>query len=505
MLKTLFSKIVVIFIAILIVSTSITGAMLYIFLGNFASEEKEDLLSDTGDSINSMLNDYLTAYYNNYNDPMFAFWDEIYRSMLDNALERDSQSTGSIIWIVSTEGEIGVIKGNQAVVKEIIQKLTDNNGRVRLQNPAQYKDVLSGNVPLVKEMGDFYGLFKDTNVSWLTIEKPFVYDGKVLGAVYLHTPVPEVQRARSSVFKFFMFAVAISIIISIVLVYIFSLRLSRPLKKINSAANKIASGNFDERLDISSEDEIGELAKSFNNMAGELQNLENMRRGFIANVSHELRTPMTSIHGFIEGILDGTIPPEKEKEYLFIVRDEIRRLNRLTTDLLDLARMESGEVSIKPVDFNINELIRRCIIKLENFITQKDIDVEASFEEEDMYVKADIDSIERVLINLMHNAVKFVRQNGKIRVSTSRYRGKILVSVEDNGIGIDKNEIDLIWERFYKSDKSRSKEKGGTGLGLAIVRNIINDHSQEIWVESDVGMGTKFYFTLDKGSSSENI
>ncbi|GAE89151.1 two-component sensor kinase yycG [Acetivibrio straminisolvens JCM 21531] len=459
------------------------------------------MLSDTADSINSMLNDYLTAYYNNYNDPMFAFWDEIYRSMLDNALARDSQSTGSIIWIVSPEGEIGIIKGNQAVVKEIIRKLTDDTGKVRLQNPAQYKDVMSGNVPLVREMGDFYGLFKDTNVSWLTIEKPFLYNEKVLGAIYLHTPVPEVQRARSSVFKFFMSAVAVSIIISIILVYIFSLKLSRPLKKINSAAKKIASGKFDERLDISSEDEIGELARSFNNMAGELQNLENMRRGFIANVSHELRTPMTSIHGFIEGILDGTIPPEKEKEYLLIVRDEIRRLNRLTTDLLDLARMESGEISINPVNFNINELIRRCIIKLENFITQKDIDVEANFEEEDMYVRADVDSIERVLINLMHNAVKFVCRNGKIKVSTSRYKNKILVSVEDNGIGIDKNEIDLVWERFYKSDKSRSKEKGGAGLGLAIVRNIINDHRQEIWVESEVGEGTKFYFTLDKGSS----
>lgn len=505
MLKTLFSKIVVIFVAILLVSTSITGAMLYIFLGNFASEEKENMLSDTGDSINSMLNDYLTAYYNNYNNPMFAFWDEIYRSMLDNALERDSQSTGSIIWIVSTEGEIGIIKGNQAVVKEIISKLTDENGKVRLQNPAQYKDVMSGNVPMVREMGDFYGLFKETNVSWLTIEKPLVYDGKVLAAVYLHTPVPEVQRARSNVFKFFMFAVAVSIIISIVLVYIFSLKLSRPLKKINSAAKHIANGEFGERLDISSKDEIGELARSFNNMARELQNLESMRKGFIANVSHELRTPMTSIHGFVEGILDGTIPPEKEKEYLFVVRDEIRRLNRLTTDLLDLARMESGEVSIKPVEFNINELIRRCIIRLESFITEKDIDVEASFEEEDMYVKADIDAIERVLINLMHNAVKFVRQGGKINLSTSRYKNKILILVADNGIGIDKNEIDLVWERFYKSDKSRSKEKGGTGLGLAIVRNIINDHKQEIWVESEVGKGTKFCFTLDKGAGSESM
>jgi signal transduction histidine kinase len=302
-----------------------------------------------------------------------------------------------------------------------------------------------------------------------------------------------------------MFAVAVSIIISIILVYIFSLRLSRPLKKINSAAKHIANGEFNERLNINSEDEIGELARSFNNMAGALQNLENMRRGFIANVSHELRTPMTSIHGFIEGILDGTIPPQRQKEYLVIVRDEIKRLNRLTTDILDLARIEAGEVSVNPVDFNINELIRRCIIKLESFITEKDINIEAKFEEEVMYVKADIDSIERVIINLLHNAIKFVQPGGKIALSTSRIKSKILVCVEDNGIGIDSNEIDLIWERFYKSDKSRSEEKTGTGLGLAIVRNIINDHRQKIWVESQAGKGTRFYFTLDSGSNDENM
>jgi signal transduction histidine kinase len=240
-------------------------------------------------------------------------------------------------------------------------------------------------------------------------------------------------------------------------------------------------------------------------LAGALQNLENMRRGFIANVSHELRTPMTSIHGFIEGILDGTVPAEKQKEYLTIVRDEIKRLNRLTTDILDLARIEAGEVSIKPVDFNINELIRRCIIKLESFITEKDISIEASFEEEEMYVKADTDSIERVVINLVHNAIKFVQPGGKITLSTSRSKNKILVCVEDNGIGIDSNELDLIWERFYKSDKSRSKEKTGTGLGLAIVRNIINDHQQKIWVESQLGKGTKFCFTLDSGINGENM
>lgn len=506
MLKTLFSKIVVIFIAILLVSTTITGVMLYIFLGNFASEEKVNLLNRTGESITDMLSGYASFYNTYYNSSYFPFLHSAYWNSMESILDAHSKNTSSLIWVVSTDGQIRIMKGNLGMVNEIIErKLRDEDGNLGLQSPNQYMDVMSGNKSMVKEMGDFYGLFKETDVSWLTVEKPFIYEGEVLGAVYLHTPIPEVQRARSNVFKFFIFAVAVSIVISIILIYIFSLKLSRPLKKINSAAKHIANGEFDERLNISSEDEIGELAKSFNNMAGALQNLENMRRAFIANVSHELRTPMTSIHGFIEGILDGTIPPEKQKEYLVIVRDEVKRLNRLTTDILDLARIEAGEIGIKPVDFNINELIRRCIIKLENFITEKDINIEAHFEEEVMYAKADIDSIERVVINLLHNAIKFVQPGGKIMFFTSRIKNKILVCVEDNGIGIDSNEIDLIWERFYKSDQSRSKEKTGTGLGLAIVRNIINEHKQKIWVESEVGKGTKFYFTLDSGSVNENM
>ena len=404
------------------------------------------------------------------------------------------------------DGQIRIMKGNWTAIDSLLRgKLKDEDGNLRLQNPGQYADVMSGNRSLIKEMGDFYGLFRETNVSWLTIEKPFIHNGEVLGAVYLHTPIPEVQRARSSVFKFFIFAVMISIVFSIILVYIFSLKLSNPLKEINNAARHIAGGKFDQRLKVGSGDEIGELAKSFNNMAGALQNLEKMRRDFIANVSHELRTPMTSIHGFIEGILDGTIPPKKQEEYLTIVRDEIRRLNRLTTDILDLARIESGELGIKLVDFDINELIRRCIIKLESFITEKEINVKANFEVDSMYVNADIDSIERVIINLMHNAIKFVGIKGKITLSTLQNKNKVLVCIGDNGVGMDEEELNLIWERFYKSDKSRSKEKTGTGLGLAIVRNIINEHQQKIWVESAKGMGTRFYFTLDIGNDYENI
>ncbi|NLD48329.1 MAG: cell wall metabolism sensor histidine kinase WalK [Clostridiaceae bacterium] len=488
--STLFSKIVTIFIVILLVSTSITAGMLYFFLWNFLSREKEHTLNEASQYINRGLETYVRNSDN-------IIIREILEGNLTSYINFLSTNTNSVIWVVLPDGEIWLkADANGSMSRTESRKLDNGLGNGKLKDDKQFKDVMSGQKEYIKEIGNFYGLFEESY--WLTIQRPFVYKGEVLGAVYLHTRIPEISRAINNIFRFFFLSVAAAIVVSIALVYVFSLRLSKPLKEINNAAKRIADGEFDKRLDIRSEDEIGELATSFNNMASALQNLEEMRKGFIANVSHELRTPMTSIHGFIEGILDGTIPEKRQKEYLTIVRDETKRLNRLTTDLLDLAKMESGEIRLRPINFNINELIRRCIIKLENLIIQKDIHIEANFEEDEIYVNGDVDSIERVIINLVHNAVKFVRQNGRIILGTSTYRNKVLVFVEDNGIGIDNSEINMVWDRFYKSDKSRSADKTGTGLGLAIVKNIINEHKQEIWVTSEVGVGTKFSFTLSR-------
>ncbi|MCX7921274.1 MAG: cell wall metabolism sensor histidine kinase WalK [Clostridia bacterium] len=488
MFKTIFSKLVVIFICILIVSFSIAGIVLYYFLDNYGSSEKVKSLEQSAEKISNFF-----SHVENQRDPMAVV-------AFEWLLKSYSESTGSIVWVVDKDGQIRYSKPEITEMNEKIQnRLKYDTGYPALPDERQYKKVMTGESQFVREKGDFYGLFKDTGWSWITIEKP-LKDNKeqIIGAVYLHAPISEINKTRTSVFGFFMVSVAVSILISIVLVYIFSLRISKPLKEINNAAKVIAGGEFRKRLSINSSDEIGELANSFNQMVVALQNLEEMRRGFIANVSHELRTPMTSIRGFIEGILDETIPPERQRDYLVIVRDETNRLNRLVNDLLDLARMEAGEVGLNYKNFNINELIRRCIIKLESFITSKNIQVEASFEEEDMFVSADTDAVERVIINLVHNAIKFTPESGKITVSTSAQKDKIIVTVEDNGIGIDKDEISLIWDRFYKTDKSRSKDKSGAGLGLAIVKNIINEHQQEIWVESELGKGTRFYFTLSR-------
>ena len=471
------------FIIILFISFSVTGISLYIFTEKLVLKQKIDLLSESGDDINNILKKYI----------------EDSDSLLSQKISTDiikfySNNVNSIIWIANKEGYL-VVYNEKDIPDNIYKKLLLPSHKVRLSDSRQYKEVMTGKYNIISERGDFYGLFSDTKVPWLTIERPFVYNGTVEGAVYLSTPIPEIVKARNSVIKLFGLSVLISVLVSVIIAFISSRKISKPLMEINTLAKQIAGGHFDKRLNIDSYDEIGELAVSFNNMAFALENTDSMRKEFIANVSHELRTPMTSIKGFVDGILDGTIPPDKQKYYLDIVKEEISRLNKLVTDLLDLTKMESGENRLNIVKFSINELIRKSIIKFESLIVKKEIQIRANFEDEDTYVYADIDSIERVIINLMHNAIKFTGNRGMIIISITKERGKIFISIEDNGMGIAKEYLDRIWERFYKTDKSRPKG-AGTGLGLAIVKTIINDHNEKIWVISDEGRGTKFTFTL---------
>lgn len=503
---TIFTKLVGIFIGLLILSFIVTGGFLYYFLNIFVTDQKKSTLEESAENIKSLF--YI--YFNNMDNRMVS-------DFFKSTLNLYSISSNSMIWIVDKNGYVVIAANEPSLPDNALSKYIDDTGWPKLPDKRQYMDVMNGGNEPIVQTGDFYGFFKDDvfkgkGSSWLTLQMPFQIipsNGKqeTIAAVYLHTPVPEIQKLRTAVFRLFVISGGVAIFLAIILVYVFSLRFTKPLKQINNAAKIIAGGEFGNRLVVDSQDEIGQLADSFNHMVEDLQKLEEMRRGFIANVSHELRTPMTSIRGFIEGILDGTIPPEKQENYLIIVRDETNRLNRLVNDLLDLARMEAGEMKLNIKPFDINELVRVCVIKLETLITSKNLEIEANFENENLCVLGDKDSIERVIINLLHNAVKFSNENGKIILETVKNKEKILISIKDSGIGIDENEKKRVWDRFYKSDKSRGKDKTGTGLGLAIVKNIINEHKQDIWVESEIGSGTKFTFTLDycKSLSDKNI
>ena len=270
---------------------------------------------------------------------------------------------------------------------------------------------------------------------------------------------------------------------------------------MNKAAKEFAAGHFDVRVPVNGNDEIAELAETFNNMAASLEHNEEMRRLFLANVSHDLRTPMTTISGFIEGILDGAIPPENTNHYLEIIAGEVRRLSRLVNSLLDITRIQAGERKFNMAPFDICELAREIIITSEQRLEAKKLDVVFDADSDNMFVNADRDAIHQILYNICDNAIKFSNEGGRYEIGIHEKSGKVTVSVFNEGIGITAEDLPYVFDRFYKSDRSRGLDKTGVGLGLYIARTIIEAHKEKIWVESEYGKWCRFSFTLQKTTS----
>lgn len=326
--------------------------------------------------------------------------------------------------------------------------------------------------------------------------KPIFYNGKFNGLVILIENYNKGYFSES--YKFIFILIIFLSIVSIFLInYFLKKILLKPLEDIDVSARKLVKGDFKNRIDITSNDEIGGLANSFNTMAESLEKVDLVRKEFIANVSHEIRSPITSIKGFISAILDGVIPKDREDYYLKIVNDEAERLSRLVTDLLDISAMEEGKLNLNIVKMDINEVITLCTLNLERRIKERKLKVEIIFNSDKEYCFGDRDRIIQVIINLIDNAIKYGKENGKIEIETYSKGELVYISVFNTGDNIAKENLNKIWERFYKDDKSRTN-KISTGLGLPIVRLILTQHNQDIWVENIEGKGVKFTFTLKK-------
>ena len=289
-------------------------------------------------------------------------------------------------------------------------------------------------------------------------------------------------------------------IAAIIASYFISERIVRPIRAMSRAAKSFASGRFDVRVPVIGDNEISELAMAFNNMASSLETIEETRSTFLANVSHDLRTPMTTISGYIDGILDGAIPPEKQSYYLSIVASEVRRLSRLVSSLLDISRIEAGERKFNMQTFDICEMARQVLISFEARIEQKGLDVSFECDNEREYVIADKDAIHQILYNICDNAVKFSKDGGKYALKITENDKKIYVSVYNEGEGIAPDDLPHIFDRFYKGDKSRGKDKTGVGLGMYIAKTIIDAHNESITVNSKQGQYCEFVFTLKKAA-----
>ena len=321
-------------------------------------------------------------------------------------------------------------------------------------------------------------------------------DGDISGAVFITTQ----ELNLGDIFKntFFIFVtcgVAVLMIAFIALIFV-THRMTQPIYQMHDAANAYAKGDFSKRIEVNPQNEFAPLAASFNSMADGIENLDEMRRGFVADVSHELRTPITTITGFVDGILDGTIPPEHQEKYLKTVSEESHRMSRLVSTFLDIAKIQSGQVSYVKKPFNIIETTAKVLFAFEDRIEQAGIDLEFNFDSDTMMAVGDVDAIYRVIYNLVDNAIKFTPEKGKIEVQSTVNEGKINLSVYNTGIGISKEDAAHIFERFYKADKSRGINKRGTGIGLFLVKNIIKEHGEDIILTSKEGEFAKFTFTL---------
>jgi signal transduction histidine kinase len=294
---------------------------------------------------------------------------------------------------------------------------------------------------------------------------------------------------------FFMTAVVV-LMIAFLASSVTAMRQVRPIREMVQATRRYAEGDFDVRMkDFGRDDEVGELVTSFNNMADSLQQTERQRREFMANISHELKTPMTTIAGYTDGILDGTIPPENERQYLQIISDESRRLSRMVRRMLDVSQLEATDPLRGGAHFDICESMRRVLISMERKITGRRLDVDADIPEEPILVLGDNDMITQVIYNLLDNATKFGREGSTLYLGVTTMDGKARVTVRNQGDTIPAEELPLLFERFHKSDKSRSEDKDGVGLGLYIVKTILEQHRETINVTSENGV-TTFTFSL---------
>ena len=333
-----------------------------------------------------------------------------------------------------------------------------------------------------------------------TVGVPFMMGDEVTGAVFIRTKAQKIESGLSEILVRIALLAAGVMALSSVVVFLFVRRRLKPLKQLETAAATIAEGDFSAQVDEKAGDrELRELSKAFNTMTRKLQGVEEGRREFVANVSHELRSPITSIRGFVDGMAEGLIPPEEHPKYLRLVSDESKRLGGLIEDLLELSRLERDDAKPDKSVFDINEMLRRAVIRRMNDLERKKIDVSCEFEADNCMVNADLARIEQVVINLLDNAIKFTPENGQISLESVTKGSTVEVTVRDNGPGITPEDREKVFDRFFTVDRSHTSGKG-TGLGLSISKRIMEMHGQSIRL-LDTEKGAAFRFTLEKAEA----
>lgn len=384
--------------------------------------------------------------------------------------------------------------------------LMDSNGKILIDTAVGYDQSkitqldsfdpasLSGNY---YQTGRFFDYFDE---DMLSVVAPITSNYITKGYIAVHYEKNKLETEKNSILNCSYITLAMILALSLIVLITFTFVVYFPIRRIIHGADEYAAGNLNYKIPVESNDEIGYLAASMNYMAGELNNSGESQRKFISNISHDFRSPLTSIKGYVEAMTDGTIPPELHEKYLKIILFETERLTDLTHDLLTLNEFDTNHLLLNREVFDIHEMIKHVAASFEGVCTQKKISIELVFATKHLNVNADKRKIQQVLYNLLDNAIKFSDPDSIITIETTDRGEKVYTAVKDNGIGIPRAALGKIWERFYKSDLSRGKDKKGTGLGLAIVKEAVQAHGENITVVSTEGVGTEFSFSLPKAA-----
>lgn len=474
MQKSLFTKYLRITMVIVFSSFVILGSIMMITFSEYTKTDKRKLLTQ---SANSMAT--ITASVSGSSEPLLPLF-----------LHTFSLNIDADIFITDLEGNVivGAYSNSTAHKGEQFTPPTAVPAEIAAR-AAEGSYVGSGGSN---------GIYSDPYYVVGVPLTPLVEGADPVGAVFAATNASSLTEYQFAAFRMFLIAAVVAFLVAFCVVGLFSYRLVKPLRQMSAAAKSLGRGDFSVRVPVTTADEMGQLAQSFNNMADSLAGSESMNRSFIANVSHELKTPMTTIAGFIDGILDGTIPPDRRQHYLGIVSVEVKRLSRLVQTMLNLSRIDNGELKLRPADFDISDTVLSTVLTFEKSIDEKQIDIRGLDALSQHTVRGDEDLLHQVIYNLVENAVKFTNAGGYIAFTVSDSIDRVAVAIENSGAGIPPDELPMVFEKFYKADKSRSMDKNGMGLGLYLVRTIVKLHGGDISVTSAVDQYTRFSFYIPK-------
>ncbi len=500
MWRTLFTRYLLATSAIVITSFIFFGMLLAGVVSGQWQDEKQQLLTSNVNIIAQRASRYIVQSVNPDGTPGNYEMSEAASRTLRSSMAVIGQSIDANIFIIGTDSTVLVCSEEDTLTVAA----SEGEPMCRHKNALPstfFADSMAAMDPaalVYRSTGTMNGIYAESQfiVASPVIVKNSSGNEVVVAMVVASSSARTIEQFRTDIINLIIISIILASVISLAAIYAITYSQVKPLRDMAWVVRKFAGGDYAARMKITDETEVGQLAASFNQMAGVIESSELMRRSFVANVSHELKTPMTTISGFVDGILDGTIPEDRHTHYLGVVSSETKRLSRLVRSMLDLSKIDSGDMKLNTKRFDISKTVTNALLSFEQSIESKSIDIQGLEDLRPLYVRGDPDLLHQVVYNLLENAVKFANPGGYISVSTYSRERTAYVRIANSGIGIPSEDLPRIFERFYKTDKSRSHDKTGVGLGLFIVKTIIGLHGGEIEVRSSEGSYCEFEFHI---------